>query len=68
MDEVGRVAKETSKRLLPLSRRKVMGLDQVMERQRKRGLRDCAEVAASALMWGLMFPEQVAWWQGPWSI
>ena len=27
---------ETSKRLLPLSRRKVMGLDQVMERQRKK--------------------------------
>lgn len=33
---MGRVAAETSKRLLPLSGRKVMGLDQVMERQRKK--------------------------------
>lgn len=30
------MAAETSKRLLPLSGRKVMGLDQVIERQRKK--------------------------------
>lgn len=30
------MAAETSKRLLPLSGRKVMGLDKVIERQRKK--------------------------------
>lgn len=44
------MAAETSKRLLPLSGRKVMGLDQLIEAEEKA--RETTEATASALMWG----------------